>query len=71
MDSNDQNQPVTDQPVADQPVASTDPVAAEKCEACGADSNNGSCTGCYQPNASCSCSPKPAEGGDAPVAPAM
>lgn len=71
---NDQNQnPTVGEPVVDQPAEPVAepaaPVAAEKCETCGADSNNGSCAGCYQPNASCTCSPKPAEGGDAPASP--
>lgn len=75
-------------PAADQPVTSTEPVAeqpaspmggpaaTEKCETCGRNSNNGNCSGCYQPNASCSCPPEapaeenPAEG-SAPAAPAM
>lgn len=49
MDPN--NQPVQE-PVAEQPAA------AEKCETCGKDSNNGNCSGCYQPNAQCSCPPE-------------
>ena len=52
-------------------VESTAPTATEKCETCGGDSSNGNCSACYQPNASCTCTPQPAEGGDAPVAPAM
>ena len=75
---NPNDQPVVDQPVTDQPMTSPEPVvestapaAAEKCETCGGDSSNGNCSACYQPNASCTCTPQPAEGGDAPVAPAM
>ncbi len=77
MNPNDQpatDQPVVDQPVSDQPAPSAAPeapTAAEKCETCGGDSNNGNCAGCYQPNANCTCASKPAEGEDAPVAPAM
>ncbi|MBI2017973.1 hypothetical protein HYS92_02895 [Candidatus Daviesbacteria bacterium] len=75
MDPNEQNQNQNDQPVVDQPTSPSEPASepqvAEKCTTCGGDSSNGNCTGCYQPNANCTCAPKPAEGGDAPVAPAM